>query len=159
MLAPEEEPARTASGERLARPAVVSPARSAIPAGRLHLVGLDDVREKLGPSWPAAAQKVQAIAEATIARRLLPGDVFEPYDDASYVVLFASLGRVEAEFKCRAIRNEITRQLLGSEWTDLSRVKSRYAELPVESLAEGGLAEALAEAFGAPGSPAPDDTG
>lgn len=82
-------------------------------AGKLQLLDLDDVREKLGDRWENAARKARIIAEQVIARRLAPSDVVAPYDDNSFVVLFAELSEEQARMKASAIAREVRDRLLG----------------------------------------------
>jgi hypothetical protein len=90
------------------------PANMAVPVSAFEMVGLEAVKEKLGDRWPALAAKVHLIARNTISKHLIKGDVFEQQGDDGYLVLFASLGPVEAEFKSRVIAREISEHLLGA---------------------------------------------
>jgi len=134
---------------RIGREARLEPQTLAtVAAGRLNLMGLAEIREELGPRWDELAEKVQAIAEKVVAKHLVPGDVFERHGDDSYILLFANLTRAEAEFKCLAIRNEIGRQLLGTEWSGLSKLHIDCVEIDKEALAGEDLHKVFGDAFG-----------
>jgi hypothetical protein len=124
-----------------------------VTAGRLTLLGLSEIRQELGPRWAALSDRVHLIAQSVVTKHLALGDVFERHGEDGYVVLFASLDNKEAEFKCQAIRNEIGRQLLGTEWEGLSRVQAQCAEIASDLLARGNLDEILADAFEDRGRP------
>ena len=132
-------------------------ASATVGAGRLNLLGLTEIRDQLGPRWEALSEKVHLIAQGVVTKHLVRGDVFERYGEDGYVVLFARLSPAEAAFKCRAIRNEIGRQLLGSEWEGLSKVAVDFAEVERDALASGNVEQVLAAAFqqGGTGEAAP----
>ena len=86
---------------------------AALVAGKLQLVGLDSVRESLGDRWPAMADRALAVAERTIQRHLRPGDIFRRSTDDGFLVLFSQLTPTEAQFKAKAIADEIREKLTG----------------------------------------------
>lgn len=144
-----ERPHRSVARERLPEP----PLLATVAAGRLSLVGLGEIREELGPRWEALSEKVHLIAQSVVAKHLVRGDVFERYGEDGYILLFAHLNKAEAEFKCHAIRNEIGRQLLGSEWSGLSKISMDCAEISKDALESGKLEEILAGAFDGEAAP------
>lgn len=147
-----EEPGGAAAAPSAAEPEVGAPAarptevREFVSAGRFGLIGLQDLRETLGPRWPALRERVSVLAEAVISRHLQPGDVFELQEDGAYVVLFARLNKAEADFKCRVIGKEITQKLLGSDSVRLADVSSVAVEVSRSALASGS-ADSLEDAF------------
>lgn len=118
-----------------------------VAAGRFSLIGLAQIRQKLGPRWPQLAQKVHAVAETVINRHLLKGDVFERCSDDSYLVLFARLDKAQADFKCRVISKEIARHLLGTEWEVLAGLETIRADVSREALATGNVEDVLERAL------------
>jgi len=148
ILRGEEKPSSSAAEAE--RKAGAASRRSSIPVGHFTLVGLRDVREHLGPRWPAVAARAHAVARSVITKQLLPGDVFEQQDEESYVILYAQLGPKEAEFKSRAIGREITRRLIGEDFDTAASIRTACASLPIgpdgEVNAEASLAAALAAA-------------
>lgn len=109
-------------------------AESNIVAGKLQLVGLDELKETLGDKWPAISDRAFSVAERAIKRHLRPGDVFRKTTEDGYLVLFAHLSENEAQFKARAIADEIREKLTG-EIPDLAEAKvaSITAAVPIES--------------------------
>ena len=83
--------------------------------GRVFLVGLSKVREKLGSRWRQVESKVHATVNAIIKSHSAPGDIHVRYDELAYLLVFASLGETEAKLKSAAISEEILGQLFGRE--------------------------------------------
>lgn len=110
-------------------------AGSNVVAGKLQLVGLEQVKEALGDKWPATAERAFAVAERAIKRHLRPGDVFRKTTEDGYLVLFAHLSENEAQFKARAIAEEIREKLTG-EIPDLAEAKvaSITGAVPIEDV-------------------------
>jgi hypothetical protein len=108
------------------------------PVCAFQMVGLADVQASLAERWPELAEKVHATAQSIIARHLVRGDVFERRGDDGYLVLFATLGAREAEFKSRVIAREIAERLLGEgEGADRLEVTARCAMVSADALASG----------------------
>ncbi len=84
-------------------------------AGKLQLVGLDEVKQALGDKWPAIADKAFTTAERVIEKHMRPGDIFRRSQEDGYLVLFANLTETEAQFKARAIADEIKERLTGAD--------------------------------------------
>jgi hypothetical protein len=81
--------------------------------GKLQLLQLDRLRAELGERWAEIVDRVRAIAEQVLARRLAPVDVFAPIDEGCYLILFAALAEDEAQLQVAAIAREIRDRLLG----------------------------------------------
>lgn len=141
-------------------------------AGKLQLLNLDEIKREAGDRWEQMAEKAQAIAEQVIRHRLAPSDIVAPYDDHSFIVLFAELTEEQARLKAAAIAREVRQRLLGelgvkdNGWvkafvTDIVTLQQAGADLPPE---EAILAwdrafedeEDCAPALGGPGPGAVD---
>jgi hypothetical protein len=125
------------------------------PVCAFQMVGLAEVQASLAERWPELAEKVHATAQTIIARHLVRGDVFERRGDDGYLVLFATLGAKEAEFKSRVIAREIAERLLGEGGgADRLEVTARCAMVSADALASGdcemAVDMALAQATNAP---------
>jgi hypothetical protein len=81
-------------------------------AGRLQIIALSRVKERLGDDWTRLATKVHRLARQILERRLADEDVYVQVADR-YMLLFAKLTSVEATFKAQAIAREITALLIG----------------------------------------------
>jgi hypothetical protein len=128
--------------------------RESVHGARLSLVGLGDLRAHLGDRWPELSERVHSLAQVVIARHLTQGDVFDAHGDDGYVVLFAQLTKIEADFKCRVIAKEIGAKLLGSDWDRLAAVDGVSIELGRQAVATGDFDQALSAAI-ASGAPMP----
>ncbi|HVA14100.1 MAG TPA: hypothetical protein VNF99_12675 [Stellaceae bacterium] len=115
--------------------------RSGPKTGQVNLVSIARIKERLGSEWPRHAVNADRIARNAIERYLIAGDIYAPWKDAGYIVVFATLERHGAQIKCKLIGDEITRQLLGEDETDLSEIRA------VEMQADGALAFSDIPAF------------
>lgn len=86
-----------------------------LTAGRIQLIGLEEVKAALGPNWPAQAARAKACAKAMIARRLADADTLADVDDDTFIICFASLSAEEARVKSELIAREIRERLVGEE--------------------------------------------
>ena len=82
-------------------------------AGRIKLVGLDEVRLALGERWQGVAERSMATAEAVIRRRCGEHDSYSRADDTSFLICFGVLGETEASFRAAMIGREIRDRLIG----------------------------------------------
>ncbi len=81
-------------------------------AGRLQMIALSRVKERLGDDWSKLSTKVHRLTQQILERRLTDEDVYVQVGDR-YMILFAKLTSVEATFKAQAIAREITALLIG----------------------------------------------
>jgi len=137
------------------------PAEAVVPVCNFRMVGLAEIQARLADRWPALAEKVHSTARSVIQRHLVRGDVFDQHGDDGYLVLFATLGAEEAEFKSRIIAREIVQRLLGEGDTAGLNIDTHCAAIPAQALADGDVEFVLAEALQAvetrsdPAAPAP----
>lgn len=83
-------------------------------AGRVQMVSVDEIRERLGDYWESAAERIYAKAEAVIRSRLAPEDVFKRVNEGQFIICFGQSSEAEARGKAQAIQKEIREKLLGS---------------------------------------------
>jgi hypothetical protein len=84
-------------------------------AGRVNFVGLTKIRDKLGPRWTHIAERADEITRKAIERRLTDADMYTRYEELHYVIVFAQLGKEQAQLKCALIAEEIAKRLLGED--------------------------------------------
>jgi hypothetical protein len=84
----------------------------AAQAGRINVIGLDRIKDKLGDRWSALSERVHAVARSALNKCLQPGDIWTSSGD-SYVIAFGSMNVEEARTKCRMIAQMIESALLG----------------------------------------------
>ena len=117
-----------------------------VSTGRVHLIGLEKIREMLGDEWDRLKDKAHHIARSAIKDRLSARDMYTLYEDLSYLVVFADLSKEEAQLKCSLIAEEISNRLIGSkkalDFSDVSTLALKkngnlyFKEIPsIKSLA------------------------
>jgi hypothetical protein len=104
-----------------ARLATLVEGRSVIAAGSFHLVGLAEIRERLGPGWVRVREKVHQETRRIIERHIAPQDVYFSDSADDYVIVFAVLGKSVAQLVCAKITQEVQQTLMGdSETRDIT---------------------------------------
>ena len=110
-------------------------------AGRIRLVGLDEVRAALGDRWPAVAVRAMATAETVIRRRCGPQDSVERIDETSFLLCFSILSEAEASFRAAMIGREIRERLIGQgSDVDAAEVRAIAAAVRFPDRQETGAA-------------------
>jgi len=105
---------------------------AAVVAGKLQLIGLDEVRAKLGDRWPDFEARTFAAAEAILRRHLGPRDALSRTIDDGFLVCFADLSENEAAFKAQTLRREIAERLIGESPELLeAKVTAHIAEVAI----------------------------
>ncbi|ASG23887.1 hypothetical protein [Nitrospirillum viridazoti] len=104
--------------------AVLGP-RKAAAAGCVQFVGLESLKEKLGPRWNGVQARVHGMIEKLLRQNLAADDVFYGYGTETYVVVFARLNPVHAGLVCAKVMQELQRLLLGEP--DLASIVVRTA--------------------------------
>ena len=118
-------------------------------AGNIRLIGLDEVRDALGPRWPAVAEKAMAAADHIIRRGLRPGDTFSRTDEGGFLICFAGAAEEEARFRAAMIARDIRARLLGDGADDTtSQVTAIVARVDTDGVADRDLNRHLAERLG-----------
>jgi hypothetical protein len=82
-------------------------------AGMIKLVGLDAVKEALGPRWPAVEQRATETAEHVIKTSLGAGETYSRSKDGGFVICFANRSEAEASFSAAVIGRRIRERLVG----------------------------------------------
>src|SRR5262249_9504997 len=71
------------------------------------------LRAQVGERWEDIAARAAQIAEQVIGHRLAPTDVYAPYEESGFIMLFAELTEPQAKLKAAAIAREIRERLIG----------------------------------------------
>jgi hypothetical protein len=99
------------------------PVRASAPqvtsVGKIQILNLAALKDRIGPKWPRMAGPVQQFFEAAIRRNLGPGDAFHRAAELTYLVVFCGLSQSETEFKCMAISEEVCTRLFGSNGAEI----------------------------------------
>ncbi len=104
-------------------------------AGRLQIIALARVKQRLGRDWPRLATRVHRLTRQLLDRRLAEADVYVRAAGDRYIVLFAKLTSVEATFKAQAIARELSALLIG----ELPPVDEAPVQVTVHEIDPGEL--------------------
>jgi hypothetical protein len=117
-----------------------------VVAGAVQLLGMWDIQAELGEVWHEVAANAYGATERVLRKHLKGADVYTRKDEENYILCFATLDRVQAERKTKAIVEEIKEVLLREvpEAGQL-RVGHRITEVdPGRALNGGSLLETIA---------------
>src|SRR5690349_4897245 len=78
-----------------------------VMAGSIQLLGMAEIKQRLGARWSAVADIACRIAEQTIERHISAEDAYQCHGDETFVLCFASPDRAHAEAKTKMIAEEI----------------------------------------------------
>ncbi len=82
-------------------------------AGKIRLVGLDEVKAALGSRWAEVAAKAMASAEHVVRRHCGPRDTWSRTTDGGFLICFADATEAEGAFRAAALAREIRNRLIG----------------------------------------------
>lgn len=120
---PAVEPRQTGSMEmsqdqaafeaRLRQLAARTSPHGGLVAGRIHMLNVDKVRERLGERWPRFAERVHSVIKSELKVRLTQHDLFTQVGPDSYVIVFGDCSELEARLKVALLSEQILEKLLG----------------------------------------------
>src|SRR3546814_6633191 len=93
--------------EFVARLGKVLARQRTIPAGQINVIGLDDLRARLGDRWEAIEAKVHEVCGRIIRGNLSDLDVNTCYSSNEYMIIFGLLSAHAARIKCTTIKQEL----------------------------------------------------
>ncbi|WOI09608.1 GGDEF domain-containing protein [Thalassospira lucentensis] len=122
-----------------------------VEAGRIHMVGFDALREKLGDRWDLVRERVMNFTEKKLQQHLSPQDVFFRYGEEEFLVVFSTMSNEAAQLLVGKVVEEVYQFILGSPDTKSIIIKSAVQEVDGELLFKDiNLAEALSDAYNKP---------
>lgn len=86
-------------------------AATSVMAGCVQLLGLDQVKERLGASWEAHADRALLIAQEALEAFLSPADIYRIIDESSFQICFESGDENYARFQVERISEAIERRI------------------------------------------------
>lgn len=92
----------------------VVPDRGTLTSGRVHMLDISEVRERLGGRWEQMSGRILAIAEGIVKNYLGRRDLFSRVGEAGFVIVFADLDSETGQIKCGLILKHILERLLGA---------------------------------------------
>jgi hypothetical protein len=88
-------------------------------AGKIRLIGLQDVKVALGPRWPEVASRALATAEHVVRQRCGRGDSYSRTAEDEFLICFAQgTSEDEAAFRAAVMAKEIKARLIGEGQSD-----------------------------------------
>jgi EAL domain-containing protein (putative c-di-GMP-specific phosphodiesterase class I) len=115
-----------------------------VMAGSIQLLGMAEIKQRLGAQWSAVADVALEIAEQSIRRHLSTEDTYQRHSEETFLLCFASSDKAHAETKAKAIAIEIA-TLLAQQTPQIPlRVEHTVAEVAWVDI-DKGAAESIAE--------------
>ena len=118
-----------------------------VMAGSIRLLGMDEIKERLGERWSAVADIAYRIAEQTIQRHIAAEDAYQRHGREAFVLCFASPDKAHAEAKTCKIAEEIAALLARQEPQIRMEVDHTVAEVEWAVIGDGktdSIAEQIA---------------
>ena len=115
-----------------------------VMAGSIQLLGMAEIKRRLGARWSAVADIACRIAEQTIQRHISAEDVYQRHGEETFVLCFASPDKARAQAKTRAIAEEIATLLARQTPQIPLQVDHTVAEVEWANI-DNGEAESIAE--------------
>jgi EAL domain-containing protein (putative c-di-GMP-specific phosphodiesterase class I) len=113
-------------------------------AGSIQLLGMSEIRQRLGVRWSAVADVACRIAEQTIQRHISARDSYQRHGEDTFVLCFDLPDKAHAEAKARTISEEIV-TLLAQQTPEIRlQVEHTVAEVKWADI-DNGEAESIAE--------------
>jgi PAS domain S-box-containing protein len=100
------------------KPPAAAPPVTVHVAGKIRLIGLDEVRAALGSRWAEVAAKAMTSAEHVVRRHCGPHDSWSRTTDGGFLICFADATESEGAFRAAALAREIRNRLIGEGETD-----------------------------------------
>lgn len=118
-----------------------------VMAGSIQLLGMAEIKQRLGARWSDVADIACRIAEQTIQRHISVEDAYQRHGGETFVLCFASPDKAHAEAKTRTIAEEIVTHLAQQKPRIALRVDHTVAELEwgdIDKGETGSIAELIA---------------
>ena len=113
---------------------------TSVPAAKMHVLGLQPLKQRLGPKWERLSGLVHKLFKKAIAGAQSSGDRFIMLDELTYAVTFVNLSVTETQIVCNAIAKEVCELLFGDQIDEIS-VRSLVAEIVLpKDIDEAGAA-------------------
>ncbi len=117
-------------------------------AGKIKLIGLEAVKQALGPRWAALAARAMDSAEHIIRRRCGAHDSWSRTADCGYLICFPDASEDEAALRASAIAQEIRAHLIGVGESESTATVSAIAAAVEVPHGAGRTADMLVAAIG-----------
>lgn len=145
-LTADAPPATTGAAANRSRPIgeMRAAGSSTVMAGSIQLLGMAEIKQRLGARWGAVADIAFRIAEQTIQRHISSEDSYQRHGGETFVLCFASPDKAHAEAKTKAIAEELA-ALLAQQTPQIPlRIDHTVAEVEWADV-DTGETESIAE--------------
>jgi PAS domain S-box-containing protein len=103
------------------------PAGTVHVAGKIKLIGLEEVKEALGSRWNSVAARAMAGAEHVIQRHCGVRDTYSRTADGGFLICFGETTEEEASFRAASLAREIRSRLIGNGESEVAANVSAIA--------------------------------
>lgn len=100
-----------------------------VTAGAVHLIGLEDIRDRLGKRWGSVKERVQDYTGRLLEKILSAQDVWFRHGEAQFIIVFAHADIQAAQLICGKIVETLHQALLGHSDTSRITVKTALMEI------------------------------
>jgi len=111
--------------------------------GKIHMVGLEEIKARLGPRWAMRKQRVMEAAETVLRHHIAPNDLCLPYGELGFVLLFADSDADRAAATCGLVKAELLRRFAGDSALNGLDIATEVVSLGDGSVEGVSLASAL----------------
>lgn len=118
-LSPEKQQALRGLCEQLFRK------KELLTSGKLQLIGLANIKKKMGKRWQGLCAVVYETTENVIKENIGAHDLFIRYTDDTYVIIFAQEDLKASEAVARRIAEEVRRRLFSLDEAALREIEIR----------------------------------
>jgi hypothetical protein len=119
---------------------------AAVMAGCVHVLGLGEIRARVGDGSTAMADRATAIADAVLREYLAPEDVYQLVGDAAFQICFETQDEAYASFQVQRISGQIE-QRIRLELQDATMVSVNGFAAPVDNRSFTEAADPLAALY------------
>lgn len=100
-----------------------------IYSGRVHLLGLTELRQELGKTWPDLQERILDSLNKIISARIGAKDVFFSRSDEEHIIVFSNASDNKARLICARILQDLSEMYLGSADTSKIIVKTAIGRI------------------------------
>ena len=97
-------------------------------AGKLQMLGISEIRERLGDRWAKSREQIMSTIDRMIKNEMGAGDVVFEVDELAYIILFSGRTSAESRLICAKIAQDVCRKLFGED-EDVVRVRSLTCDM------------------------------
>jgi GGDEF domain-containing protein len=99
--------------------------REVLTSGKLQLIGLENIKKKMGKRWQGLCNIVYETTENVIKENIGNNDLFIRYTDDTYVIIFANTDLAASEATAHLIAKEVRRRLFLLDEAALREIEIR----------------------------------